>query len=441
MFKTLRATNLRGFPDTGQIPLTKLNIFLGPNSSGKSSLVRIPLLVKQTLEDPNADNCLLTDGPLVDFGSFQDLIFGHDISKSISLEFEFTEATVLDIARAHSLRHKHVPVFGSFEFAFAKRRKRIYLKRFDVKLTSAQSLIAGGCSAAGRLVAWHPWEGVSPTQARGNLFHFIPEASPLRGSFLYGSDKKLVDLFRLLIVYRRVWQERMRALIHLGPIRYTLERNYKVTGESPMNVGTRGENLLGVLFRDERRPTRQRRQLLKQLAYWLDEKFGFVQHIKLEPITKDRSIYALTGQDCGTGIKVNLSMTGFGISQVAPIIVQGFLSESGTCIVMEQPEIHLHPAAQAEIGDLLIEFARQGKQLFVETHSEHILLRIRNRIAHGMFPASDVKVFYVHETEAGSAVQPLDMDERGRFVNWPKGFFEEDYLESSSIAAALTSTP
>ena len=225
MFKTLRATNFRGFRDTGVMPFSKLNIFLGPNNAGKSSLARIPVLLKQTLEDPNADNCLLTDGPLVDFGSFQDVIIGHDTSKSINLEVEFTESSVLDTARSHSFRHRVVPTHGSFEFAFSIRRKRIYLKRFDVKLSSSESLVSGGCSAAGKLVSWHPWVGVPPTQTKGSLFHFLPEANPPRRSYFYPQDKKLVDLFRLSFLYRRAWQEKMRALIHLEPVRYTLQRN------------------------------------------------------------------------------------------------------------------------------------------------------------------------------------------------------------------------
>jgi hypothetical protein len=438
MFKTLRAANFRGFQDTGRLSLSRLNLFLGPNSSGKSSLVLIPILLKQTLEDPNADNCLLTDGPLVDFGSFEDVVIGHDISKSITLEIEFDESAMLNLVRRHSFRHRTFPVQGVFEFAFAKRRKRSYVKRFEVKLNSSESLVSGLCSATGKLTV-HGWADISPALFKASLFHFLPEITARRSVF-YPHDKKQVDLLRLSFIYRRAWQECMRTLMHLEPVRFTLPRNYRVTGESPMNVGPRGENLLGVLFRDERRPARHRRELLKWLATWLDEKFKFVRRTSLEPITKDRSMYALMGHDCTTGTKVNLSMTGFGVSQVAPIIVQGFLSDTGACMVVEQPEIHLHPAAQAELGDLLIDFARQDKQLLVETHSEHILLRIRNRIAHGEFSASDLRVFYVHETNAGSEVLPLEMDERGRIANWPKGFFEEDYIESSSIAAALTST-
>jgi predicted ATPase len=190
---------------------------------------------------------------------------------------------------------------------------------------------------------------------------------------------------------------------------------------------------------DEKRPSKQRKRLLAQLNKWLGDKFEFVSRIKLEPITKDKSLYALFGYDFKTEVRVNLSMVGFGVSQVAPIVVQGFLSAPGATLVIEQPEIHLHPAAQAELGDLFIEFALQEKQLFIETHSEHLLLRIRRRIAQGEFQASDLKVFYVHETTAGAIVKSLQIDERGRILDWPKGFFDQDYNESAHIAEALVS--
>jgi hypothetical protein len=247
---------------------------------------------------------------------------------------------------------------------------------------------------------------------------------------------KFSMLAESLYAFRHACESVFGSLIHLQPIRTPIKSVYRVTGESPATVGATGENLLGVLYREERM-TKKRRRLLSHLSYWLGAKFGLVKEVQLEPLSKGRTLYALTGVDSKTAVSVNLASVGFGVSQVAPIIVQGFLSPPSSSLVIEQPEIHLHPGAQAELGDLFIDLIDDGKQLFIETHSQYILFRLQRRIAEGRLKADRLRVFFVSRTEAGSRVEQLRLDERGRIANWPPGFFEEGYAETEKIAKAL----
>ena len=153
------------------------------------------------------------------------------------------------------------------------------------------------------------------------------------------------------------------------------------------------------------------------------------------------NIFSLRLVDTRTGIDASLRDVGFGISQVLPIVVQSRLSEKKTLLI-EQPEIHLHPAHQAELGDLFIRSAKeQGNTLLLETHSEHLLLRIMRRMREtstGKLPEGaievrpeDVAVLFVESDGSQSIVREMPLNERGELVKaWPGGFFEEGLRES-----------
>jgi len=132
---------------------------------------------------------------------------------------------------------------------------------------------------------------------------------------------------------------------------------------------------------------------------------------------------------------------GIGVSQVLPVLVSAYASRN-QIVVIEQPEIHLHPALQADLGDVFIESALgNNKNRFVlETHSEHLLLRIMRRIretASGKLPngcnpvkPEDVMVLFVEPDGKRSIIREMPLNKRGDLIKpWPGGFFEEDFQE------------
>lgn len=443
VFSQIRAKNFRGFSDTGSLELGEINVFLGPNSAGKSTILYIPLLLKQTFDDSNPENQLLTDGRVLELGSFGDVVFAHDTKRSLSIDVTLADNVLHDLPSFIITRRKDqrpediIPNRFSLDFSTTPRTNRIYLKTFSFYRHQSEVVLSGSSSSLGELKQWDTLLGNGKRGFSIRFDHFLPTLYMNPRARHRPIPPPAMALFEGFYGLREACGRIFNSMVHLEPIRTPIRQVYRVTGESPTSVGPTGENLLGVLYRDEKRRKVTRRNLLKYLNYWLDEKFGLVTDVDLEPLTKAKSLYTLSGKDPKTKASVNLSAAGFGVSQVAPIVVQGFLSRPSACLLIEQPEIHLHPSAQADLGDLFIEFADQGKQLFVETHSQYILLRLLRRIAERKLDSSRLRVFFVSRGETGSRAETLVLDDHGSITNWPPGFFEEAYKETSATAGAL----
>ena len=128
-------------------------------------------------------------------------------------------------------------------------------------------------------------------------------------------------------------------------------------------------------------------------------------------------------------VNVALPDVGFGISQLLPFVVQSLVSEE-RIISIEQPEVHVHPKLQADLGDLLAEAITRGNQFIIETHSEHLILRLQRLVREKEIKPEDVSVIYVSRGPEGAKSQRLRIDEEGDFIDeWPDGFFPERLRE------------
>jgi predicted ATPase len=134
---------------------------------------------------------------------------------------------------------------------------------------------------------------------------------------------------------------------------------------------------------------------------------------------------------------------GFGISQLLPVIVQCFYARPGSILILEQPEIHLHPRVQASLADLFVEaiHAREdGRdrrlQLLVESHSEHFLRRLQRRIAEEKLSPEEVAIYFCEPGSNGSTLRELDVDPYGNIRNWPDHFFGDEIGDLAAMAEA-----
>lgn len=231
---------------------------------------------------------------------------------------------------------------------------------------------------------------------------------------------------QLLRMRARDHWKRLRAVRHIGPLREAPRRAQVRLEQALLGsgkyVGSAGAATADVLL--------QNPHLIDTTNGWL-ARLGMpyavrIQTLELEDAPSAGSWGFLLLDDLRTKTRVSLSDVGVGVSQVLPIIAQVIIG-SGDVTLIEQPELHLHPAAQTQLGDLFASAVSGGGQLIVETHSEHLLLRLLRRVREGTLAASDLEVVYVDPApEGGSRVIRLRIDENGEFLDeWPNGFFEE----------------
>jgi predicted ATPase len=124
-------------------------------------------------------------------------------------------------------------------------------------------------------------------------------------------------------------------------------------------------------------------------------------------------------------IKANLVDVGFGVSQVLPVVTLAYFVPEGSTVIVEQPEIHLHPLAQTTLADLFVEVSRTRRvQFLVETHSENLFRRLQFLIAdEQVSPEEECRLYFVKREEEIAALERLEVDRYGRIKNWPEKFF------------------
>ena len=137
--------------------------------------------------------------------------------------------------------------------------------------------------------------------------------------------------------------------------------------------------------------------------------------------------------------EVLLTDVGFGLSQVLPVLVLCFYVPGGrSTVILEQPDIHLHPSAQADLADVFIDaWKNNDVQILFESHSEHLLRRLQRRIAEQDIDQKDVGLYFCSMNESGeSSLSQLELDQYGNISNWPKDFFGDQFGEIAAMSEA-----
>jgi len=236
---------------------------------------------------------------------------------------------------------------------------------------------------------------------------------------------------------------------YIGPLREEPSRRY-IYEDEIVEIGIKGENAAYIYLTEQERTLpdhyvpsgneaepfimKRRPRLSTAVNQWLD----IMDIHELKPEATNEVISLNLNASTSPRTRVNIADVGFGVSQIFPIIVEGLRMPKGNTLLLEQPEIHLHPNLQMQMADYFLCLALSGKKVIVETHSDHIVNRLVRRIVEdkGQGLSKLVGMFFVRASSSGSVVEEVQINENEGVVNWPRDFFDQTANEQERIIQA-----
>jgi predicted ATPase len=218
------------------------------------------------------------------------------------------------------------------------------------------------------------------------------------------------------------------------------KREYPWSGSSPLDVGLRGEKTIEAMLsatshnveRNLGGRTRYK-PFQEMIAYWLKE-LKLIHEFKIEEIGDGANLYRAVVKRDVKSPKALLTDVGFGVSQVLPALVLLYYVPEGSTVILEQPEIHLHPSVQSGLADVILTVAKSRKlQVIVESHSEHMLRRFQRRVADNTFESENLKLYFCDNEDGQSKLVDLELDVFGEIMNWPPSFFGDEMTEIGKL--------
>ena len=431
MFTKIQMTNFKSWKESGQVRLAPLTAFFGANSSGKSSLLQMLLLIKQTTESPDRNIVLKTDG-YVDLGTPSEMTHAETDFMRFALAWDFpppsSDGTSLSDIRITVPNSNQVITLTGMEFETNLRidatkthvesiRYRSPQDNFQVELKRADNN-----QYAIRLQV----NGVEPQRPQGRpRVNMKPQKS-------YGFSDEALRFYsdtQYLADVVLSFEQQFQRVHYLGPLRDYPKRIYKYNSERPTNVGLRGEDAINALIATKHDRQRAYPQTGKQpsveerVAQWLVT-LGLAHSFKTVPLADGRSEYEVRIRRHPESPEVVLTDLGIGLSQVLPVLVLCYYVPEGSTLILEHPELHLHPSIQAGLADVLIDVIQRRKvQIILESHSEHLLRRLQRRIAEDALTRDQTALYFCHLEGGVSQLTTLELDEAGNILNYPRDFF------------------
>ncbi|WP_442499446.1 DUF3696 domain-containing protein [Methylobacter sp. sgz302048] len=447
MLTKLEFSNFKAWQDL-EIQLGRVTGLFGTNSSGKSSILQFLLMLKQTKNATDRGLVLDLGGPdqLINLGTFKDMVHKHQETSSLKWKIRWKLNKPLKIPNPSGKRTDVL-----FQDNYLGTKAEVSFKNQEMKV---QFLAYCFDKYSFEMKPKHETSKEYVLQARSQNsadFQFVRQKgrvwaipSPIKTHLFPDQAKTYHQNADFLSFFESEYESMMDQIYYLGPLREYPKREYQWSGARPLDVGYRGERtvdaILSATIRGEKRSLGKRKAtktFQEIIAYWLKE-LGLIQEFSIEEIAEGSNLYRAIVRRDKESPEAFLTDVGFGVSQVLPALVLLYYVPESSTILMEQPEIHLHPSVQSGLADVILQVAKHRNiQVIVESHSEHLLRRFQRRIAEDKYPGDELKLYFCDSIQGVSKLSDLDIDTFGEIRNWPENFFGDEMAE---IAATRTAT-
>lgn len=421
MLTEIRLRNFKGFRELNLKP-KQVTVLIGPNGSGKSSCMQALLLLKQSI----GQRSLVASGEHMRLGEFADIVHR-------GMRGPGAKALSIGVSGAIPLAQL-ADEFGegNLRYTYSTECTAERLTRQECEITSKivelQYVFSGGES-----------KGTPSKFQLGNIMHGLSAGDhigqPVRvvssnpiGS---ASSQEVSESGRLAGRLLNVFSEVLRNIYLVPAIRGFDADFYSLGDSSLIDFGAgvqpevRAQHLVTTLA--------YRREFEQVLSEWFMRITGVAVEFK---VVEQKRVSV----DAGTGRRRHKIVNeGFGSNQLTFALAQLAISPEHSVICYEEPETHLHPRAQSELTNILVEVAKQEtKQVILTTHSEHILYGFLANIAEGKLLPSELSIWYFNR-ENGEVQKPqrLRVDKKGRVAGGLRGFFEVELEEMERYFKAL----
>ena len=421
MITELSAQNFKAWENTGKLQIAPLTGFFGANSSGKTSIFQTLLMLKQTAERPPEWDGAIDfgdEGSVVNLCSFNEVIHQHKsgLSLDISVSWKLPDKLIIGGRGAVGQALPRTPR--------SSNRLEIGGLSFSTTIVSAgaDSVVVDGF---GYISDEYDFFGI--VRDSDSQYKLIcPPNFRAQGAFsslpfrCYGirdGSARVPDT--PFLSFERAFKNLFSRIHHLSPLREPPRHHYVYGGEHPKGVGQYGEQAIAALLSG-------RIQLLsidEQVLKWL-QRLELIDSYRLQADPDGEKDYEFRLKQYKDGPEVRLTDIGLGVFQILPTLALCYYVPEGSILILEQPEAHLHPKAQADLTDVLIDVVKNRNiQIILETHSEHLLRRLQRRIAEEEISAADTALYFCQVNDGTSEIERLDMDASGEITNLPQGFF------------------
>lgn len=404
----------------------KVNILCGPNNSGKSTVLAAINLIAQSVIDNSSDSVLVLNGRHEELGTYQDLIFGHNVRSKLVIEIG-VEKYIYRYEFKYRTQKREIEVVA---FRLYSGEREIYSYKY--KNDSSYDVSFHGRSVELLL---------NGQVKRRPEFRGLLVRDPNAFRISLGSTRKEHESYDRLD--RELGMAMMRlkhafsSFDSLGAFRERPSRTHLFSGQGMKKVGRTGAGAIDLLVSDRAKRGSRGKVLLDKISEWFHVT-GMAKALELTPLTSRHFEVSVKDQ---AGKSHNLCDVGFGCSQVLPVLVAAYSFIGNAMhppiLVIQEPEIHLHPNAQAELGSMFADVANAipRGQIFIETHSPYLIIRLQTEVAKGGISNTDIKVFYVKKDSYKTEFTELLLQSDGIFKDeWPDGFFSQRSKESLELA-------